>query len=207
MQGSSHILTGVASGLVLARMIQLPAGAVIPALTICGMAALAPDIDEPGSTISQHLPSVVAVSSGAAWITRSPTFAQRWEHSIEGMLLAGAGYLLGLAIPRVIKRMWSHRGITHHPFVAIALVVLAYLVAGIFDSVVPLFAAVGWSAHLIGDGMTKRGLPGPWHQRIWVLPHYLRFRTGTSGEAISVALWVGVVLLCVGPTYLRSLLW
>lgn len=223
--GKSHALMGATTGICVGRLCggDIPTQLLLGA--ICGVTALAPDIDEPQSLASRHMPYVGGIlGAGIVWLVfgRVPTEQPSIAIAV-GVFLACV--LVCAGAPRLIKSSLGHRGFIHHPWLGLVL-----LLAGIGASVAttwlwPFAIAVGWNVHLLGDAMTMSGLPrgtgrsggksyeerhglieegkatswqkrwGGGKDRMHVLPKAWRFRTGTGGETVALLIWSAAMLV------------
>lgn len=190
MTGKSHLIVGVASavladsftGLVAAHPLPLPAlpvnvDRVDAALTwavvlaAAALGALLPDIDHPESTIAHD----VGLARGHGWLTD----------------LVGGGFraLLG-----------GHRGFTHSAVMAL-LVSLAAAGLRPWLGAAPLGFAAGYVSHIVADMLTKEGVRLWWpitRREVGLGPRWLRFRTGTVWEYLTVGVWVAAAVAAAG---------
>lgn len=113
--------------------------------------------------------------------------------------VAACALLLALGgVAGLIHRLpGHHRGWTHAPPLALALVVAAFAFGPILfpalPGVGPAFAA-GYVSHLAADALTIRGIPLWWPGRdrpsLHLLPRPLRVRTGGAGEVVFNVCWL-----------------
>ncbi len=95
MTGHTHAIAGAAAGALSAEVMRLPVGLLPVAAVLGAMAALLPDVDEPGSTVNRRLP-VVGPVLGRSLKHRTVT------HSI--LMLVGLMLAAHLLLPHVA---WS----------------------------------------------------------------------------------------------------
>lgn len=215
MLGKTHLFYGVTSGAVVAlallhRAQPLP---LAEAAVAGGIGGLLPDLDEPGSTIS-NAPRILG--NLARRLLRRAT-----GHTPLRLLgvLAGALVWLLATILNALSRLLSHlvrlvsgghREGTHW------LPVWALLSAGIFAVSAPLAVVsggpyagigfcIGYLSHLAGDGCTRSGIPLlPYTSlRLHLLPGPLRIRTGSAGETAATLLYTALLAAALYVFYLR----
>lgn len=58
MTGHTHAIAGAAAGALAAELLRLPVGLLPVAAALGAVAALLPDVDEPGSTVNRRLPVI-----------------------------------------------------------------------------------------------------------------------------------------------------
>ena len=58
MTGHTHAIAGAAAGALVAEILRLPVGLLPVAAALGALAALLPDVDEPGSTVNRRLPVI-----------------------------------------------------------------------------------------------------------------------------------------------------
>lgn len=172
MNGRSHVLSAVAVWTTTAAVATvaghpMPTTVAVVGAVVCGGAAIAPDLDCPGSHAARSLGPVTAVTA------RGVAALSRWVYRCTATRL-----------DRVDTRD-GHRGFTHTlPFAGLcgALVAAAaYTPAGVVVAAVVLFVTAAWAA--------RAGLPYQW-RRITVRPLGVRLR-------IEWAPWVAVVATTV----------
>ena len=89
----------------------------------------------------------------------------------------------------------KHRGLTHYGLTAGAVLLLAWLLARwLGHPELGLAFGLGYTSHIVADGLTYRGVPLLWpvRSRFYLLPRRLRVRTGGRVEEL---LFVGIILL------------
>ncbi len=165
MTGPTHIALGISSALLLGEIFHLN----LPPLevTLCVIGALAPDIDEPSSSISRP---------GNLLFPFIPRALRTALNAVGG------------TIAQVINFIFGHRNITHWGAVPLALLLLAIW----SDSFSLFLFAVGYLSHLVGDICTIQGIPlfAPLSRKRYSL---LPIRVGGMAERIlSALLWIGV---------------
>ena len=179
-------------------------------------AALAPDIDEPGSTVAR---SAEPLSGAISWVTAVLAGGHREAtHSVLAAgLAAGATAALGLvAIAPHVPASVIVLGITLAlaaralPPRALRVGRIAALVAGAAAAWaitrwvgigwwLPAGVGVGWLVHILGDLITEGGVPILWPLRRRFAAPVLG-RTGSGREAaLGVVLLVAVVVAALGP--------
>jgi membrane-bound metal-dependent hydrolase YbcI (DUF457 family) len=211
--GHSHALSGAVAGLAVGSVIlHEPAG---PLALLCGLTAayaLAPDIDQCGSTGAR---SLGFVTEALAWVVRKLSGGHR--HGTHS--LVGIGLFTGVAwVACLFRETWPGRivlalilaaGIAAaadalRPGPAHGENILGLLAAGAMCwtgyglALVPIAAAVGTGVHIAGDMLTVEGCPLAWpfSTRHYGLPRPVSFTTGTWRER-----WI------VDPVLLVTLLW
>jgi inner membrane protein len=211
MLGKSHLFYGTTAGAILALALAHPPHAwlLAEAAMAGGIGGLLPDLDEPGSTIS-NAPRILG--RVARRLLRRAT-----RHTRLRLLGTLAGLLVGLiaTVLNVVSRMLSwlvrlvaggHREGSHWLPVWAMLSAVAYAVTA------PLlgpWAAVGFCAgylsHLAGDGCTRAGIPlvPSTAARLHLLPPLLRIRTGSVGETVFTATY-SVALVAVVYIFLAQ---
>jgi LexA-binding, inner membrane-associated putative hydrolase len=209
MLGKSHLFYGTSAGGVLALALAHPPHVwlLAEAAAAGGIGGLLPDLDEPGSTIS-NAPRILG--GMARRLLRRAT--RRTPLRLLGVL---AGLLVGFVamVLNVVSRTLSslvrlvaggHREGSHW------LPVWAVLSAVAYTMTAPLlgpWAAVGFCAgylsHLVGDGCTRAGIPlvPSTAARLHLLPPLLRIRTGSAGETMFTATYI-VTLVAVVYVFL-----
>jgi inner membrane protein len=191
MQGRSHLLVGLAAGVVLDSMTHISGAPLTTAEQVTlpllaskavyyfsvGFGALLPDIDNARSTLGRRLGNI---SKEIQHLAGHRTVF----HSLLGL---GVGSLLAIGLEQVVTYLLMLRGLT----------IPASLTSGshlVFRGI--LF---GCLMHLVADGLTTAGVPLLWpsHKRYGFPPHsHWRFRTGTWPE--SVIVWTFIMLVIIG---------
>lgn len=213
MRGTEHALSGAVAFAAAAPLLHAAPAALAAGTVLTAGAALLPDIDEPGSTISRQ---GGFLTMGLAWIIHRISGGHRkGTHSFLGVAVFAAlawtavtfGHalwaevLLGLSLALLLAAVPHalHSGGHHGDLVAlIAAGAAVYWRFGL--SLVPLCIALGALAHIAGDELTHSGCP------VWypfsrtdhhLLPHGLRFTTGKFAEhwIVSPLLLAGLALL------------
>jgi len=109
--------------------------------------------------------------------------------SVVVSMINGVGWCISL-LPRAL---FSHRGVTHAPFLAASSLCAAFWLG--FESPVVYWCSWGYALHLLGDFLTKGGIPllAP---LTWARFSLLPLRTGGRGERwVSGVLW-GYLVWC-----------
>ncbi len=204
MLGKTHLFYGVTAGALAAAALAhaLGTGEALPLAE--GLAAgviggLLPDLDEPGSMIS-NAPRILGAM--AHRLLRRAT---------RGTLLAPLGALAGLIVglvagilnvaSRLLSRLvrivaGGHREGSHWFPIWIGLSAGVYLLT--VKPLGPWLAAgfcAGYLSHLAGDGCTKAGIPliPRTALRLHLLPKVLRVRTGGPSETVFTFLYAAAL--------------
>ncbi|GHO86587.1 metal-dependent hydrolase [Dictyobacter formicarum] len=191
MQGRSHLLVGLAAGVVIDSLFHLSGppltGAHDVSLNLLidkgvyyfavGLGALLPDIDNARSTLGQKLG---VISKGIQKLAGHRTFF----HSLMGLAF---GSLLAIGLERVVSYLLELRG---YQFPA----------QFVSSSHVFFFGVLfGCIFHIAADALTLGGVPLLWplKQRFGFPPDsHWRFRTGSWPEFVIV--WVIMILVAIG---------
>lgn len=156
MLGRTHFIAGAATA---ALVVQEPL-----AITLAGIGALLPDIDQPDSIAAgwtgghiRGLAGLALIGAGLRW----PGGLGTW---LPGSALVAAGALL-LAVA-----LLPHRGITHSLLALFAV-----------TSFLPLPLALGYASHLVLDTISG-GIPllWPWRRRIG----FRLVASGSTGDTL-----------------------
>ena len=131
MTAPSHIVTGLATVVVVGRVTGVTPDAVSLLAFIVG--SLAPDIDGEGS------------------ITRPGKILWRFFGPAIGNVLDAICEFFSA----VLKLFFAHRGFIHSPILACGIIGLGF----ILDHVSLMWFGGGWVAHLLGDAVTVGGIP------------------------------------------------
>ncbi|MHB1721039.1 MAG: metal-dependent hydrolase [Acidimicrobiales bacterium] len=189
------------------RIAGLPAPELLAAAVVGTGAALLPDLDEPGSTVSHLLEPVSGIV--ARGLRRLAGGHRMATHSLLAGILAGVGtyglsYLsLGTidhhsipatAVPLVVCVALALRGLIPRGFrpghiaalilgLAAAWLILLHVGIGIW---LPLAVGGGWMSHLLGDWLTEGGVPLLWpatrhHYALPILSHTDSWREHLAG--------------------------
>jgi membrane-bound metal-dependent hydrolase YbcI (DUF457 family) len=210
LQGRDHALTGAVAFAAVAPLLHLTSLSVAAGTALTAGAALLPDIDEPGSTISRqggfltmslawivhrisgghrkgtHSFLGVVVFAIAALLAGNWQAAQpgRWQHLVPAALVLA---LLFAAAFHAL-RLGGHYGDAAAVVLAAAVVWKGWDLALVTPWQVPVLAAcavLGMLAHIAGDMLTHGGCP------VWypasradhhLLPRGLQFTTGKVAE-------------------------
>lgn len=201
MLGKTHLFYGVTAGAAVALALAHPARPLplVEGALAGAFGGLLPDLDEPGSTIS-NAPRIL----GKMARRRLRRATRRTVLALPGLLvgaiiglLAVALNLLSRALSRLVRFVaGGHREGSHWLPVWAGLSVAAYLLTVSYAGPWPAAGfSAGYLSHLAGDGCTKSGIPLiPRATRLHLLPRPLRIRTGSFGETLfSVAYAVALV--------------
>jgi membrane-bound metal-dependent hydrolase YbcI (DUF457 family) len=211
--GRSHALSGAVAGIALGSVaLHEPAGSLAMLCGLTAAFALAPDIDQCGSTDAR---SLGFVTQTLAWVIRKLSGGHRHgTHSLAGVgLFTAAAWLACLyryTWPgRIVLAVILAAGIAAaadalRPGPAHGENVLGLAAAGAMCwtgyglALVPIAAAVGTGVHIAGDMLTVEGCPLAWplSARHFGLPRPLSFTTGTWREN-----WIVV------PVLVAAFLW
>ena len=205
MNGSSHVVFGVAGAVAVDSFLHLSGPAVFGGSTtvtgaliaqkaifygFAALGALTPDIDNARSTLGKRLGPV---SKGIQHVAGH----RRFFHSIIGLIVMGAliyGAQVGIGI--ALERTGADSA-TRHLGDALTGVLPGFNSAqGLGIAFVGLL--VGYFLHLVADSLTTGGVPWLWpsHARFGFPPnHKWRFKSGTWVEKVVVAV---VVLAVIG---------
>ncbi|WP_233493671.1 metal-dependent hydrolase [Desertihabitans brevis] len=185
--GRTHALSGVAAYLAVATvpgspLLAAPGSGLLFGAVMAGGAAMLPDLDHPQASISRSLGPLTGVA--ARTVAALSGGHRQGTHSLLGVLIAsmvtfllaqhpvaGAGwaaFLLAIAISAIGGEGRATRSAAVVGFVAggIALVALAFLSPPAAMTAV-VAVGVGTSAHIVGDMLTREGVPllWPWRHR------------------------------------------
>lgn len=159
MMGVSHGIMGVTTGMCVGRLLGSDITTQLLLGAVCGCAALAPDIDEPQSLASRRMPYVgMVIAAASIWLIFGGLPKDQTSFGISLGIVLGCTFLCSAA-PGIIKSTLGHRGIVHHPWLGLSLLILSGAASAI-TAIPAIFAfGVGWNVHLMGDAMTISGLP------------------------------------------------
>lgn len=171
------------------------------------LGSLAPDLDQPGSTLSRDIGGPLGRTKATAFVgglsliylaNHLPAILSPMPYLREGFSIVG-GILLLMAILK-------HRGLTHSLLgmgfacVAVHWGLLVLLADGVsFASSLFLPFLIGYGAHLVADSLTNSGIAPfylpfvPMTQKHWHFP--LHIRTGSFVD--TVVLRIGAILYIV----------
>lgn len=208
MNGSSHVVFGLAGAVAVDSLFHLSGPAIFGGSTavtgalvaqkaifygFAALGALTPDIDNARSTLGKKLGPISKVIQHAAG-------HRRFFHSIIGLvvvaaLIYGAQVGIGLALERT-----GADSATRHLGEALAGFAPGFSVAnGLGVAFVGLL--VGYFLHLVADSLTIGGVPWLWpsHARFGFPPnHKWRFKSGTWVEkVVVVVVSLAVIGWCV----------
>lgn len=214
MLGRDHALLGAAAFLAGAPAVAhatgypLPLGELAVGTVVCAGFALFPDIDEPGSSVSRKLGPI---SEAVSAVTKQIAGGHRQAtHSIVFAGLTGAGtyfavkespwaaFVIVAAAMLLVARMILPLGIGRSGLLVGAMAIGGAYWAKTAHDVgywLPVCAAAGVMLHLIGDALTKEGVPFFWPVKVRfaipVLGHTQSAREMVLGSLLSI----GVVVL------------
>lgn len=175
MVGRHHFESGAITGGLYCTMIQAPLIEVPALIFVVMFFSLVPDIDCPGSMVTESLPLIgkpiswfIRRLSHAVYVATKGPRDEDWEgthrhlsHTIVFALFIGAGF--GAALSPLVGQHW----------------------AIVFGGA----AALGCWTHCLGDSLTIMGCPWLWPIPIagetWYeigTPRFLRFHTGSTTE-------------------------
>lgn len=222
--GRTHALSGVAAYLAIAAapgspLLAIPGSGLLFGAVMAGGAAMLPDLDHPQASISRALGPLTATAAGA--VAALSGGHRQGTHSLLGVAIAaavtfllaqhpvaGAGwaaFLLAIAISAIGGDGPATRTAAVAGCVAggIALVTLAVLSP---PSAVTAAGAVGvgMAAHIVGDMLTREGVPllWPWQPR----QRLAGLSTGGVVEQWIIAPLLAVVVLWLSWLVLPDLL-
>ncbi len=211
MNAGPHFAIGAACGLALSGALTVEP---VPAIALCAVAALLPDLDHHSSLATSWLRSgltLVALAAAVLAATHTDVIARHPAGAAALALLAEllpsvgpsqqlllAGLLVGVLVFALVSLVggrlepwhWvEHRGPLHAPILVPLVGLLAALLLN--SPRLGLALAVGWASHLITDAPTYRGLPLLWpcsRRMLHVTPAVLRWRSGTGWIEWPIAL-------------------
>jgi len=165
MLGKTHLFYGVTAGAAVALALAHPARPLplVEGALAGAFGGLLPDLDEPGSTIS-NAPRIL----GKMARRRLRRATRRTVLALPGLLvgaiiglLAAALNLLSRALSRLVRFVaGGHREGSHWLPVWAGLSVAAYLLTVSYAGPWPAAGfSAGYLSHLAGDGCTKSGIP------------------------------------------------
>jgi len=219
MLGRDHALSGalvwLAAAPEVARLLgerTSPAEIAVGAATCAGFALL-PDIDEPNSTVSRKLGPI---SRGVSHVTRTLAGGHRQAtHSLAFIALAGGGCwaaassrtasaIIVAACVLLVARMVVPLGLGKIFGLSVALAAAAGWWAWQGNAQrdwLPVVAMIGVACHLVGDMLTREGVPPLWPIRwriaVPLLGHTSSLRETLLGTTMSLGiaffLWVEVL--------------
>ncbi len=222
MMGRTHQLIGISSTALalLAAGITPGSGGFVASLAVGWIASLLPDIDaSEGSRADPLLRRQLGVGDNQTrqeLRTARRQFRRYWR--LETLIDLLDAYLRrGLAFAATgLARLLPHRGITHSLLICLLLTGgLALLLTALPawpTRGLPLAFLVGYTSHLIADGVTKTGVPllrPLTRHRFHLLPRPLRITTGGVFEQTLFRLLLvvdGIFLVWLLLRQLRSLL-
>lgn len=218
MLGKTHLFYGVTAGaavaLALAHPTHLQAAQTLPAAEVLAAGAfggLLPDLDEPGSTIS-NAPRILGGLARRLLRRATGETPLRLLGWLAGALLGLVAALLNLvsrALSWLVRRVsGGHREGSHWLPLWAGLSALVYLLTA--PALGPWLAigfSAGYLSHLLGDGCTRSGIPlVPYTgARLHLLPRLLRIRTGSAGETVATVVYTILLVAALYLVFARSL--
>lgn len=151
--------------------------------------------------ISHHYPLLI-LSGVGAFAALVPDLDGS-ESTIENLRILGFRPLKWPGF--IVDKLFKHRGFLHS---LLAVAILAFILLGFFPEVPKEFvitALLGYSSHLLTDGLTPLGIPlfYPLEWRVTFLPKILCITTGSLAEGmVFVALIVLYVIFLSSAGYL-----
>lgn len=213
MLGKSHFFYGVtlAGGLALLAQVGVQWPLILETAAAGGFGALLPDLDEPGSTISNAPRHLGRLARDLIQLSTRGTPAALLG-SLAGVLIgvvAGALNVLSRLLSSIVRFVaGGHREGSHWLPIWAGLSVIVYLGCTPLLGIWPVIGfSVGYLSHLISDGCTRSGIPlVPYGvARLHLLPRPIRVRTGALSETVFSLLYavalVGVGYLCYSHGY------
>ena len=188
MLGKSHLLIGLAGGLVADSIFHISGPPLMGASNIplellvkqivfyffVGFGALLPDIDNAHSSYGRKL----------GWVSREIQHVAGHRtlfHSLLGLVLGSA---LAVALQQLVVYLLNQRG----------LILPAHFIGA--SNLVLIAVLIGCILHIAADGLTEGGVPLFWpsHKRYGFPPNpHWRFRTGDWPEPIIVFIFMFLV--------------
>ena len=203
MLGHTHCLSGLAAGAAIGSLVlHLHAPPLALFATVTAAYALASDLDTCGGTEAR---SFGFVTGAFAWFVRLASGGHRhgthsvlgvaaftavawlaclFRHTWPGVIVLGVVLAVGFASALDALRIGGHAGNLIACAGAAAMCFTGYGLA-----LVPLAAGLGASTHLLGDSLTKCGVPLAWPftmHEFHVTPRCLWFTTGRWPEHLIV---------------------
>lgn len=222
MEGKTHALSGAVTYAALAPLLHAtPVQVAVGAVCTAG-AALLPDLDHPKASATRALGPV---TMGVGWVVRTLSGGHRHgSHSLVGIgVFAAAGWLCSLGDYASMAALWvlaslavrafrSRDPIAERVIVAVVTAAGAWWLVSHYDLhawFLPLSAALGAAAHLLGDAMTEQGIRPLWPVSRW----HMRIATIDTGKGVErflvvPVLWLGLALLlwrAAGPGLIHTL--
>ncbi|WP_082235595.1 metal-dependent hydrolase [Halobacillus massiliensis] len=189
MMASGHQTVGVTAGLIAITL--LPQVDFIPSSTLETIlffvfvlfGSLLPDIDTPSSTLGRKFwrGLMYILLAAASLYLFAPDYLETYREQLKVFVM--------LTFPLLIM-VKSHRKMTHS-VVFIGLLFFYHMVITFFFEVPPYYFAgfiVGVVSHLLGDYLTKRGIPIFYPLSKKYFRFILTIRTGSSAEKMMVTL-------------------
>ena len=219
MLARGHALSGAVGWLAAAPLLEVAMGPLTTAQLAAGAlvtagAALAPDIDHPGSTIARNLGPAGRMAAGGVKLTlghRGLTHslacvalvgvASWWAVVVAGLLRVPsvlAGVTVGLAAHLLLRGTWTRVAPTAGVVAGVAVGGLLWSGAVAVGAWLPVALTTGVLLHIAGDALTSAGVPlfAPLRHRRVGMPVF-----GATGglveSAVTAALAVAFVVLAV----------
>ena len=226
MEAHAHALSGAVAFTAAAPLLHVTGWPVLAGAVFTAGAATAPDIDEPGSTVSRTLGFFTMT---VAWLARKVSGGHRkGTHSIAGVaVFTGAAWagvmfatglagriiltvIIGLLLAAAGRALFRLRMHTADLAGLAAATIVVWGAPGVLVWV-PGCVALGAAAHIAGDELTHDGCPLLWPldgRDFHLLPERLRLSTGKFAEhwVVSVLLLAALVVLLVRDTGLAAAL-
>lgn len=227
MLGRDHALLGAAAALAGGQAgwealghTALPVGQLAAGAVVAAGFALLPDIDEPGSTVSRRFGpvsrAVSEVTNKLAGGHRAATHSLLFVGAVFGAMWLAASHPMAdvvtvglctmLAIGMLIPSRFARRGLLFGllaPAAAAWGVWLSTVHAHQHWAWLPWAAAAGVVLHLVGDLVTREGVPLlwplKWRQSIPLLGHTESLREQLTGAVMSFAFLALVWLELLAP--------
>lgn len=227
MTGKTHVAIGFAVAVAGGRLMQatslenypnlllqegLTSSVLIQFLAVATavwLGSMAPDLDQPGSTLSRDIGGPLGRTKATAFVgglsllylaTRLPAVLSPMPFLREGFLIVGS-ILIMMAILK-------HRGLTHSLLgmglacIAVHWGLVVLLADGVsFASSLFIPFLIGYGAHLVADSFTNSGIAPfylpfvPMTQKHWHFP--LHIRTGSFADTVVLRLG-SMVLIIIG---------
>lgn len=200
MLGHTHCLSGIVTGLALGSLVLHEHPAKLLLLTgLTAAYALSPDLDSCGSTearsfgfVTEILAAFVRKISGGhrhgshsligiAAFTGFAWLACLYRHDWAGRIALFAVLAVGLAAAADALRA----GPAHAENIAALILAGVMCWTGYGLALVPVAAALGTASHLLGDSLTRCGIPLLWPatmREFHATPRFLWFTTGKLAE-------------------------
>lgn len=210
MLGRDHALSGLVTGLAVGALLHEPAAPLGMLAALTAAYALAPDLDSCGSTEAR---TCGFLTEALAWCVEKVSGGHRHgTHSLLGVaaftgvawlactfradLPGRAALAVILAVGLAAASDALHLGHAGHLAAIGGAAAICWTGYGL--ALIPLAAALGTSDHLLGDALTRNGVPLLWPvtmREFHLSPRPLRFTTGRTAERFVVSPLL-LALLC-----------